>query len=660
MVIQHNILAMNAQNQYNKTERKKAKSTEKLSSGFRVNRAADDAAGLAISEKMRRQIRGLDRGAANVMEGIGYVQTADGALEEVTDMLQRMNELAVQSANGTNSDIDREYLDSEFQHLKEETERVFKTTSFNEKLIWVPSDEEMIQIGVEKKPTVQFYSSSKSIDTTNENADYLPYSSLDFEADANGVSVSWKGYDGNTYSTSPIDWDTLEASNYTFNLGDYMSAPLRDSSDNPMFDYRFSFKPNEYATKDQIISAINNTSMTVSSGSYYNIKFEDSTGASKSYPGLNVVFGNSSYGASYVSYKKGDHIFDAADDPFIEAGGPNLISFPNTTDVETARTSTDKWTFKFYMSGIGEVTATSNSKSSYSAPNDKADDDEGFWWNWLGATINGKYNPHYTKNTISRRIDGSLGSVMDALTGSKGSGTPGLLNNTNGGDADFGGTITLMFDAIATTPYSSGSVSGSNPFSFSINISVSNTDTEQSVLDKINAALNENTILDLQTPSGTNEYGYLYNPSSPDKIDVPIFGYPDDTYQDVIIQAGFNLSDQIDIRYECLTLSRLGVSGSDILTVEDSLQSIEDVKGALEVVSSQRSDFGSYQNRLEHAYNANKNTVENTQAAESQIRDTNMATEMVDFSTANIIAQFGTSMMSQANHSSDAVMSLLQ
>ncbi len=132
MVVQHNITAMNSNRMLNVTTSAQAKSTEKLSSGYKINRAADDAAGLAISEKMRRQIRGLTQASANAQDGISCVQTAEGALAEVHDMLQRMNELAVQASNGTQTDVDRSYIDSEIQELKIEIDRVANSTTFNE------------------------------------------------------------------------------------------------------------------------------------------------------------------------------------------------------------------------------------------------------------------------------------------------------------------------------------------------------------------------------------------------------------------------------------------------------------------------------------------------------------------------------------------------
>ena len=133
MVVQHNMQAANASRVLNITANQQAKSTEKLSSGYKINRAADDAAGLSISEKMRKQIRGLDRASTNAQDGVSAVQTAEGALAEVHSMLQRMNELAVQAANGTNSSKDIEALNSEVTQLKNEISRIASTTDFNGK-----------------------------------------------------------------------------------------------------------------------------------------------------------------------------------------------------------------------------------------------------------------------------------------------------------------------------------------------------------------------------------------------------------------------------------------------------------------------------------------------------------------------------------------------
>lgn len=150
MVIKHNITAMNANRMFNLTNKSQARSTEKLSSGYKINRSADDAAGLAISEKMRRQVRGLTQASANAADGISCVQTAEGALTEVHDMLQRINELAVKGANGTLTSVDRSYITMEVRQLMKEIDRVQSTTTFNEQnLLDGTFADKNLQVGAE-------------------------------------------------------------------------------------------------------------------------------------------------------------------------------------------------------------------------------------------------------------------------------------------------------------------------------------------------------------------------------------------------------------------------------------------------------------------------------------------------------------------------------
>ena len=132
MIVKHNLTAMNSNRMLGVNTQTQAKTTEKLSSGYKINRAADDAAGLSISEKMRRQIRGLTQASKNAQDGISCVQTAEGALNEVHDMLQRMNELAVKGENGTLSSVDQSYIQAEIKQLMTEIDRVADTTTFNE------------------------------------------------------------------------------------------------------------------------------------------------------------------------------------------------------------------------------------------------------------------------------------------------------------------------------------------------------------------------------------------------------------------------------------------------------------------------------------------------------------------------------------------------
>ncbi len=692
--IQNNIAALNANRRLGINAKKNKKTTEKLSSGYRINRAADDAAGLAISEKMRRQIRGLHQAAENIQEGVGYVQTAEGALSDVHDMLQRMNELAVKAANGTCTEDDRSYIDQEIQQLKSEMDRIFDTTTFNEQRIWEPKEKK--QIGVTKRQAVEFVGSSTQYnDVTNANCGVLACSQYAtgkpdgylINADENGVFISWMGWDGNDYKTETIDWDTLKAQNYSFDMGDYFGAAdpgnlLYDKNGNPVFHNQISFQPEETATVDDIIACINQTRLSAYTSASMSVRFEQKDTNSVSYPGVSVNSPYLYYAAAYASYRNAaqagannGHNFDSGDDTFLEpsdtsgtliqATGSNLTASPSATTAADARQSSETWTFSFYMNGIGTVTATSPSISYY-APSDTADDDEHYWWHWDWYYSNGQRIDYKAANTITSNESGTgtLASVMNTLTGEKGTKTPGLLTQKpdptlgDSGDCDHGGYIHLDFKLVADKEFTYADNRTSRDVgSFRIDIRVEPTDTEQSVLDKIRNALNADTILDFQTNSAGNDSSSVSRAYAKRHIiDAPIWGGTCQFY----VQAGTEAGQHITISYDSLSIIELEMENTNTLTRDDALTAIEDIKSALKVVNKQRSDFGAYQNRLEHAININKNTEENTQAAESVIRDTDMAKTMMEFSNNNILLQAGHSMLTQANQASDGVLYLLR
>ena len=210
MVIMHNMKAMNAERQMNVVTADKAKSTEKLSSGYRINRSADDAAGLSISEKMRHQIRGLDRGSANIEEGVGYCQVADGALNEMHDMLQRMNELCIQAANGTLSETDREDINQEVQQLKVEVQRICDTTKFNEEYIFRCED-------VMPEESHDVYKLSFS----GTPKDLFVYNSNDYSTYDDGSPYAGISYRGRRYSWEEINPRMYDKATQTFRKGEY-------------------------------------------------------------------------------------------------------------------------------------------------------------------------------------------------------------------------------------------------------------------------------------------------------------------------------------------------------------------------------------------------------------------------------------------------------
>ena len=606
---------------------------------------------------MRRQVRGLNKSAENIQEGVGFVQTADGALNEVNDMLQRMTELIVKASNDTMSPEDREAIDQEIQQLKREMSRVFSETSFNERKIWEPSDK--VFAGYESVPAVEPANrGQKRFDVTNDNYDVIPYT--DFKVSANetdGVSVSWKAMNGTTYRTENIPWDEFEQKNYRVNIADYYgavtgpNADLFDGAGNPVFDYPLALSVNENASRQDIIDSIHNKTISNGASTSMSTRFEDgqtrqmSAGATLNYP------------AAYAS-KKNDalngHNFDAADDLFLEpklTGTTNLIAKPSATTVADAKTSTEGWKFAFDMKGIGGVTATSKS-ISYRAYDYDAED-EGRWWDWHTYSNGSRYKA----TILHSKTPGDLGALMSTLTGDEGV----LGKNVASGEAgnnDGSGQITIHFDLKSDVPYSyGGGASSTSVGSFQLSIPVNQGDTQESILQRINESLNGNTVLDCYTSSQGNDSFYYYGFEPTTKmINSPVY----EGKCKLDIQAGTEAGQFIPITYESLSLRMLGLKDTNVLSRDSIDQAIGEVKKALQIVSKQRADFGAQQNRLEHAYNINKNVEENTQAAESAIRDTDMAKEMITLSLQNILGQAGEAMMAQANQYSVRVLDLLQ
>lgn len=232
MVFAHNLTAMNAQRQFNIVGTAKKKSTEKLSSGYKINRAADDAAGLTISEKMRKQVRGLDRASDNCQDGVSLCQVADGALAETHEILQRINELSIQSANGTNSSSDRAAIQAEVKQLTDEIDRIATTTSFNERIYPLSSSDSKLT----------FIKQDENVDVQRIRVDangkkwMLPDSIAEYECEGTVKKME--------------RFNTIVLDGITYNVGDTVTfkaigRPIDDTS------YRF------YA--DIIITGINTT-----------------------------------------------------------------------------------------------------------------------------------------------------------------------------------------------------------------------------------------------------------------------------------------------------------------------------------------------------------------------------------------------------------------
>ena len=446
MVVQHNMQAANANRMLNVTTSAQSKSTEKLSSGYKINRAADDAAGLTISEKMRKQIKGLDRASTNAEDGVSAVQTAEGALTEVHSMLQRMNELATQSANGTNSNTDRKAIQDEIDQLTTEIDRVSETTKFNETYL-LKGD------GAEKEHNVNAH-----------------------DAGLDGVTLTDKG-------------DEVEVTLKTLNAGDKISIAGKN--------YTIGATTDE--AKELYKNAKVGEKVTVGGTTY---EIAAATNADKGQISKTDLDGKIDKGTTVEYGNKKVHVVDKTTG--IDDNDSSIITAAKAYELETA-----------------EIVKAS-----------------------------------------------SIGTDTNAKAGN-------LTDNK----------FTLT----------KGKVNYNDALSFNLHVG-----------------------------------------------------------------ADADMTNKITVNIDSMNSAGLGVKGIKADTEQDATYAIDAIADAISTVSSQRSALGAVQNRLEHTINNLDNVVENTTSAESRIRDTDMAEEMVNYSKNNILAQAGQSMLAQANQSNQGVLSLLQ
>lgn len=660
MIIQHNMAASGTNRMLNENEKTKLKSLEKLSSGYKINRAADNAAGLAISEKMRSQIHGLNRAERNVQEGINFVQTADGALSEIQGMMHRIHELAVQAANDTNTDEDRAFIDEEIQMYKDEINYMFEETEFNTIKIWDTNTNNRVLIGTERKQAVKLTNfGTRTFTVTKTNKGTIAYGGSDSgnsshtgyiievqgtdETDAAnyGFKIKWEGWNKNQYSTDLISWDNVGRDGFRCNLSDYV-----DTAAHPELagiDFPIGWTAEETATIDDIAASIDGV------GFNSLVTSSESVSVNQSVSGISFYI-NTYYLAELASERDMENYDTAWIEP-AQSGTPNVIDMPSYSDV----TEDKGWKIHFNMPNIGLVTA--NSKDIDYICHDSDTIYENLWWKWETYSDSTKHKV-YIWHTPDRG-QGTLLGVTDCITDSGNNGDSLTRNSRTGG------TIKVIFELTSDGGLYSyeGRTSNNNKVGFiQMNITVKKDDTEETIMNKIKSVLNEHTIFDAY--EGNQNQGTPYHATASAYhaterthiIDVPVY----ETMHDRAIQAGANTDQAIHIVYKSLRLMNLGIHDSNVLTREAASQTISDVQAALNIVSEQRSLFGAYQNRLEHAELEDANTSENTQMAESRLRDTDMADEMVINAKATILEQSSQAMLVQANRQKEGVLSLLQ
>ena len=543
MVVQHNLKAMNANRMLNINAKASSGSTEKLSSGCRVNRAADDAAGLAISEKMRKQIRGLTQGSRNAEDGISCVQTAEGALAEVQDMLQRMNELAVQAANGTNSVTDRKYIQDEIDQLVTEIDRVSETTKFNETYL-LKGDEELPENLVHTFNYVK-----------GDKIDQLGTSSV-LNAKSDRVMVNYNGVD-NVYVVS--------ASISSAGSKESMTADVKTKGS----DFTKYLASGEVGTSSSVTSVAMSTSYAMFKNTNLN----------------GVALQKMANGTVYAD--KDAYIYDTET--------KNIIHIKATEDLGP------------YVKHI-----------------DGADDST--------YTMDAQYRLLYNVNPEVTGFEDTLGmpKTVDLLTKNDflGATSENQLYNKDG-EAITGMGLYKYFNE--NGDYTGGLYA------------------DKDATKKI-----------IENDTTSSLYYGKYITNLTEKVTAAL------TFS-VHAGADSDLNNRISATIDTMSAAGLGVNklkSSSIGIVDETgdnaREAIDVVGEALKIVSTQRSILGAVQNRLEHTIANLDNVVENTTAAESAIRDTDMADEMVKFSNNQVLLQAGQSILAQANQSNQGVLSLLQ
>ncbi|EOS69909.1 hypothetical protein C818_02147 [Lachnospiraceae bacterium MD308] len=561
MRIQHNITALSAYRNLTNNNSAVSKNLEKLSSGYRINRAGDDAAGLAISEKMRAQITGLKTAQKNANDGISLVQTAEGALTEVHSMLNRMVELANQSANGTYQDEDRQNLQSEIEQLKDEIDRIADGTNFN---------------------GISLLDGSLSAKGGATNVTIGGNASSYKSAGVKGVFAA-----DTTWGAGPINFtqegDTFE---YTVSLADGTTHNIKLTAEKDS-----SGKLNKLVGSDGQVYAMT-TSATGAAATQAEIDAAilgelNKTSLAKDY-NITMTGGK----ATFTALKEG------TDTPAIKAidaewtiGGARQTQPKIGVDVTTAPLDAGR-----------EIDA-----SSINLYNGKNYDDAVF-------TINGHKFVVMTSSSLGASL-GEQGTDMNATHG-LGSDVTILIADDNGG----------------------------------LGLKAADKNFQQNI-EKI-AEVTGLKVTDAVTDAGADKVA----PGAGIRLSAG------EASGGLVLQIGDTSDDfnKLRVSVKDMHAKAMGIADIDVSTQTGAAAAVDKIKAAINYVSTTRGDLGAIQNRLEHTINNLSVTTENMTAAESRIRDVDMAEEMMAYTKNNILVQASQAMLAQANQIPQGVLQLLQ
>jgi len=619
-VIAHNLSATNAFNKLTVNNSGTSKAMEKLSSGYRINRAGDDAAGLAISEKMRSQVKGLTQASRNAQDGVSLIQTAEGALGEVHNMLGRMKELAVQAANGTNTTDDREKLQLELNQLTSEVNKIGNTTEFN---------------------TMKLLNGGAvtSSSTTSSSLEGMPSLNISGSLDAQDaqtaqfdINFSDEGIVGGTgsFDNAKISFEVGgQKFNINFSQNDSMTAGTISAGTTKGTDITIEFNAKDTTVVQGDLAAAVKAAMDLMADESITIGGQATKLGSVFTVGGGVNDVTLTATAARadetinLSLKNTDGKYMAIEHNYkgkLAVGATNAVA---TLDF-TSKTGADVVNQSFNFNGVNYT---------FTRDNDTEDTETVKYIN---------LNSIKDANGVSKELKAITATeISDALAKS--------IGTTIGSDKDATGKVTVTSAAgiLSFTAARTGEESS---------------DAFRELFGTATAGSGSGTSFKATLQVGANEGQMM-------AIEIN-----DMRAQALGISGGVNQSAKGNIKEGAVNAKftkTAGVSGTgtdnvntqaalDITSSEKATAAITVIDNAIKLVSEERSRMGAYQNRLEYTTNNLNTTSENLEAAESRIRDTDMAKEMMSYTKFNILNQAAQSMLAQANQSPQQVLQLLQ
>lgn len=641
MVLQHNIEAWNSSRNLNITTKRQSKSSEKLSTGYRINRAADDAAGLTISEGMRSMIRGLNRASTNAEDGYSLLQTADGALNEIHGILQRGRELSVQAANDVNTETDRKAIQAEIDEILMEVNRIAETTEFN---------------------TLKLLDGSKSGDTSTSPS--IRQNNAMGGVIRQGMQQAQPEIIKNPVVAPSVNKGQDAIASVEGKLPDMVEKAVGGI----MSTFQSTFANNPDISNNIGVQLYQDNSSTLA---YVACRYGiDSTGKISGMElNLSVNMGHLNFDASGNLDPQSEKALQATIahemmHAFMDDALPNGM-LGATNGVVDKSNQFPKWfkegmaqtiaggcsNYNDWVNGgmglrdttpVSDIAATVQSSSFKLSSGSTASQ---YGTGYLACMYLG-YLADGTGNVTSGAIGSGLDKVLSQIKGGKSLNE--VITDISGGkytsigdfQRKFGDNDSAQF--VSELLKAAGSTGSGSVITNSLG-----------VLDVLQGATNNNQYYKL-------DFTTAFKASNSSTFSGGGSGGYNGGGQALMLQVGSLGHQGIGISIDDTHTDALGLAGISVMSFDEASSAIADFDYAIDCVSRNRSSIGAYMNRLEHTIANLDNTSENTQAAESKLRDTDMAAEMVEYSAANILAQAGQSMLAQANQGKQGILQLLQ